>query len=176
MVSLMSKEFRDDTRYKGSANAVATTWVVSFSQIRERDVAAADLLAFISCIEWKAIPRSLLPMAQGRLQVEEAIGTLCGYSFLAQRADSETEEQGEEDEWYDIHRLVHLATRVWVKNRGDAARVQEEAVWQVAGVFPSDDYANRALWRAYLPHALRLLESRQDYDVKERSELCLLVG
>jgi hypothetical protein len=28
MVALMSREFRDDTRYKRSANAVATTWVV----------------------------------------------------------------------------------------------------------------------------------------------------
>jgi hypothetical protein len=92
--------------------------------------------------------------AQDKWQIEDAIGTLCGYSFLARRVDSETEEQGEEGEWYDIHRLVHLATRVWVKNRGDAARVQEEGVWQVADVFPSDDYASRAVWRAYLSHTL----------------------
>ena len=32
IVSLMSKEFRDQTRYKGSPNALASTWVVSFSQ------------------------------------------------------------------------------------------------------------------------------------------------
>ncbi|CAN9205556.1 unnamed protein product [Alternaria alternata] len=32
-ISLISKEFRDQTRYKGSANAVALTWVVSFSQL-----------------------------------------------------------------------------------------------------------------------------------------------
>jgi hypothetical protein len=64
MVALMSREFRDDTRYKETANAVATTWVVSFSQIRDRYTAAASLLAFMSCIEWKAIPRSLLPRAQ----------------------------------------------------------------------------------------------------------------
>jgi hypothetical protein len=103
MVALMSREFRDNTRYKGTANAVATTWVVSFSQIREHNAAAADLLAFMSCIEWKAIPRSLLPVAQGGLQMEEAIGTLCGYSFLARRNDSETEGEGEEEEWYDMH-------------------------------------------------------------------------
>lgn len=50
LVGLMSEEFCDDTRYKDSGNAVATTWVVSFSQIRERDAAAADLLAFMSCV------------------------------------------------------------------------------------------------------------------------------
>jgi hypothetical protein len=175
IVALMSKEFRDNTRYKGTANAVATTWVVSFNQIRERDAAAADLLAFMSCIEWKAIPRSLLPMAQGGLQMEEAIGTLCGYSFLARRSDSETVGEGEEEEWYDMHRLVHLATRIWVEKRGDAAGVQGEAVRQVADVFPSDDHANLAVWRAYLPHALHLLECGGCI-TKKTSELCLLVG
>jgi tetratricopeptide (TPR) repeat protein len=175
IVTLISREFRDDTRYKESKNAVAATWVVSFSQIRERDAAAADLLAFMSCVEWKAVPRSLLPRVQTESQVEEAIGTLCGYSFLARRGDGETEEEGQE-EWYDIHRLVHLATRIWIRKRGDAARVQDEALQQVAGVFPSDDYANREVWRAYLPHALRLLEDGQQCRAEERSELCLLVG
>jgi tetratricopeptide (TPR) repeat protein len=182
VVALMSREFRDDTRYKQSANAVATTWVVSFSQIRERDAAAADLLAFMSCVEWKAIPRSLLPRAHVEWQMEEAIGTLCGYSFLARRGDSNSKEEGQEEEeevreeWYDIHRLVHLATRIWVSKHGDAAKVLDEAVRHVADVFPSDDFANRAIWRAYLPHALRMLGSGQEGSVEDRSELCLSVG
>jgi hypothetical protein len=107
--------------------------------------------------------------------MEEAIGTLCGYSFLARRSNTEIEGEGEE-EWYDIHRLVQLATRVWVEKCGDAAGVREEAVRQVVSVFPSDDYPNRAVWRAYLPHALRLLEEKQGCNIAERSELCLLVG
>jgi hypothetical protein len=194
LVRLMSKEFRDDTRYKDSANAVATTWVVSFSQIREHDAAAADLLAFISCIEWKAIPRSLLPEAQSDGQMEEAIGTLCGYSFLTRRGgesggtqesedtetntgeEEDTETQVEREEWYDMHRLVHLATRIWVKNHGNASEVAEDAVRRVADVFPSDDYKNQAMWRGYLPHALRLLSSGQHSSVWEQSKLCLLVG
>jgi hypothetical protein len=195
LVRLLSREFRDDTRYKQSANAVATTWVVSFSQIREHDVAAADLLAFISCVEWKAIPRSLLPEAQSDGQMEEAIGTLCGYSFLVRRdggsggtqgeseeteintrEEEDTETQVEREEWYDIHRLVHLATRIWVKEHGNAGEVAEEAVRHVADVFPSDDYENRAVWRGYLPHALRLLDDGQDSSAWEQSELCLLVG
>jgi tetratricopeptide (TPR) repeat protein len=191
LVSLLSKEFRDDTRYKGSANAVATTWVVSFSQLRERDRVAADLLAFMSCVEWKAIPRSLLPKVQSEGQMEDAIGMLCGYSFLARRGDGshatqgrsedgggsdESEEEAEAEEWYDIHRLVHLATRIWIKEHGDASKVVEDAVRHVADVFPSDNYKNQAVWRTYLPHALQLLTAEQDCDVKEKSELCLWVG
>jgi hypothetical protein len=194
LVRLLSREFRDETRYKGSANAVATTWVVSFSQIREHDAAAADLLAFMSCVEWKAIPRSLLPEAQSDGQMEEAIGTLCGYSFLTRRGgesggtqeseetetntgeEKDTETQVEREEWYDIHRLVHLATRIWVKEHGNAGEVAEDAVRHVADVFPSDDYENQVMWRGYLPHALRLLGSGQHSSAWEQSKLCLLVG
>jgi hypothetical protein len=148
MVGLMSKEFHDDTRYRGSANAVATTWVVSFGRMRERDAAAADLLGFLSCVEWKAIPRSLLPRAQPQERMERAIGTLCGYSFLARRGNDNLEEDGEEkeeEEWYDMHRLVHLATRIWTGKHGDAGAATEKAVQHVARVFPWDDYANRAI-------------------------------
>jgi tetratricopeptide (TPR) repeat protein len=188
LVGLMSEDFRDDTRYKGSANAVATTWVVSFTRLRERDVVAAGLLRFMSCVEWKAVPRSLLPSVQSEVRMEKAIGTLCGYSFLARRdsdnsATSGGSKQGgdadqavEAVELYDIHRLVHLATRVWVREYGDAKEVAEDAVRHVADVFPSDDHKNRALWRAYLPHALRLLEGSQAGSAEELSKLCLLVG
>jgi tetratricopeptide (TPR) repeat protein len=163
--------------------------VVPFSQIREHDAAAADLLAFISCVEWKAIPHSLLPEAQSEGEMEEAIGTLCGYSFLvrwdggsqstqgeSEETDKKTETQVEREEWYDMHRLVHLATRIWVKKHGNAGEVAEEAVRRIADVFPSDDYENQAVWRGYLPHALRLLDDRQDSSTREQSELCLLVG
>jgi tetratricopeptide (TPR) repeat protein len=49
-------------------------------------------------------------------------------------------------------------------------------VRHVADVFPSDDYENRAVWRGYLPHALRLLSSGQHSSAWEQSKLCLLVG
>jgi hypothetical protein len=188
LVGLVSEEFRDYTRYEGLANAVATTWIVSFSQLHERNTIAADLLRFMSCVEWKAIPRSLLPEAQSEGEIEKAIGTLCGYSFLARRdgdnqATSGGSKQGrdvdqatEAEEWYDMHRLVHLATRIWVKKHGNAEEVAEDAVRHVADIFSSDDYENWAVWRGYLPHALRLLEGGQESSIREQSELRLLVG
>ncbi|KAL2141563.1 hypothetical protein VTI28DRAFT_2213 [Corynascus sepedonium] len=87
-VSLMSKEFQDNTRYPESQNAVATTWLVSFDQIRKSDNAAADLLSFISCIEPKGIPQSLFPRFESTQQLVDAIGTLCAYAFLTRRGDS----------------------------------------------------------------------------------------
>ncbi|EUC32253.1 hypothetical protein COCCADRAFT_99131 [Bipolaris zeicola 26-R-13] len=167
LVKLMSREFCNDTQYKGTENAVATTWVVSFSQIRARDKAAVKLLSFMSCIEWKAIPRSILPRVRSRVRMTDAIGTLCAYSFLTRREN--------EDE-YDIHRLVHLATRIWVRQYGDTRKVVEKGIRHLVRIFPSNDYENWKKLRAYLPHALRLLKDKQGYVVKERSELCLLVG
>ena len=74
MVSLMSREFHDNTRYRESKNAVASTWLVSFDQIRRFDSHAAELLSFISCIEWKAIPQSILPEPPVEEEMEHAIG------------------------------------------------------------------------------------------------------
>jgi tetratricopeptide (TPR) repeat protein len=191
MVSLLKKEFQDNTRYKESANAVATTWVVSFNQIQERHRPAADLLAFMSCIEWKAIPRSLLPPAQSELDMEDAIGILCGYSLITRRGDDGTnsrqeddesaeqeewDEQEEQEEWYDIHRLVHLATKVWTSEYGDAAKVVTKALRHVEEVFPTDEWENRELWRSYFPHALRVLENSKDSNASDKSSLCLYVG
>ncbi|KAL8299083.1 hypothetical protein RB593_009136 [Gaeumannomyces tritici] len=107
--SLMSREFRDNTRHKGSRNAVATTWLVSFDQIRKSDRAAADLLSFLSCIEPKAIPQSILLRLEVKEQIVHAIGTLCGYAFLTRRGDSQV---------FDMHSLVHLATRIWIQKEG----------------------------------------------------------
>ncbi len=104
---MMSRQFQDSTRYPGSQNAVATTWLVSFNQISKSDSAAAELLSFLSLIEPKAIPQSILP-GSGSEQMVHAIGTLCGYAFVTRRGD---------DPVFDMHRLVNLATRIWTSKR-----------------------------------------------------------
>ncbi|VBB84614.1 Putative Kinesin light chain [Podospora comata] len=167
IIGLISKEFRDNTRYPGSQNAVATTWLVSFGQIRKSDNAAADLLSFISCIEPKGIPQSLFPSSESTEQLVDAIGTLCAYAFLTRRGDSKV---------FDMHSLVHLATRIWAQQEGLTATTEEKATRHLATVFPSDDYANRNVWREYLPHGLRVLQHSKELDIKERSDLLLGIG
>jgi tetratricopeptide (TPR) repeat protein len=167
IISLMSRQFHDSTRYKDSQNAVATTWLVSFDQIRKSDRAAADLLSFISRIEPKAIPRSILPGPELEEQMVHAIGTLCAYKFLVRRGENTI---------FDMHSLVHLATRIWVHSRGDATQMTEQANRHLARAFPTNDYSNRSLWREYLPHALRVLQGDEGRDMKERYSLCIKVG
>ncbi|PSN58876.1 hypothetical protein BS50DRAFT_641408 [Corynespora cassiicola Philippines] len=177
-VSLMSREFCDDTRYQGSANAVATTWMMSFKQLETRDTAATELLAFISCIEWKAIPRTILPKTQPEHRMEEAIGTLCGLSFLVRRENGDCQKEvgkggGEEEEGRGKGKGEMDEGGIQECNAADK---REAAVQHVTNAFPSDDYRNRELWRAYLPHALRLLENTQGYAGEAKSKLSLRVG
>lgn len=51
VIELPSEEFEDEGRYRDTKNPVATTWLVSFEQIRRRDPLAADFLPFTSCID-----------------------------------------------------------------------------------------------------------------------------
>lgn len=167
IVSLLSREFRDDTRYKNSKNFVAATWLVSFDQIRRSDSVAADLLSFLSCIEHKAIPRSIIPSAEPEERIVHAIGTLRAYTFVSRREDSDR---------CDMHQLVHLATKVWLDEHGVREALNEKVATRLAEIFPSDDYSNRAFWRAYFPHAPQFLRNTRRLDIEARYDLCMAVG
>ncbi|KAL0938198.1 phosphorylase superfamily protein [Colletotrichum truncatum] len=166
-VELLSREFRDTSRYKESQNAVARTWLVSFEQIQKSDSYAAEILYFISRIEPKAIPRSILPQGESDEKTEWAIGTLCSYSFLTARND---------DEAFDMHSLVYLATRLWIKRQLIEDQVITTAVLHLVNVFPSTDYTDRDIRRQYMPHSLRVLNERQHVETNEESDLWLYCG
>jgi tetratricopeptide (TPR) repeat protein len=167
LVSLMSREFHDNTRYRGSQNAVATTWLVSFDKIRRFDSNAAKLLSFVSFIEPKAIPQSILPKPLVEEEMEHAIGVLCGYAFLVRREDSDM---------FDMHRLVHVAIRVWVQKENITNETETSAIQHLASIFPSGDEDNRSLWREYLPHAQHALRVTQEYQYAKRFDLFYRVG
>ncbi|KAF2230597.1 kinesin light chain [Viridothelium virens] len=166
-VILLSTEFHDNARYTNSANAVAKTWLISFNQILEYDKMAADLLAFISSIEWKAIPRSILPVVQSEARIASAIGTLCSYSFLERRNFGQM---------FDMHRLVHLATRMWISQNGREVVTRKTALKHLVEVFPSDEYTNRDIWRKYMPHVACIEKYEQCQNTEGKSMLCLNVG
>ncbi|KAL9102393.1 MAG: hypothetical protein Q9163_002459 [Psora crenata] len=146
---------------------MAATWLVSFDRIRRSDPAAADLLFFMSYIENKAIPRSILPSMETEERMVHAIGTLRAYAFVTEQGNGDT---------YDVHRLVHLATKVWLSKHGATMELDEKVSAHLAEVFPSDDYENQALWRAYLPHGLQFLNSTKAQDSKSRYDVCMAVG
>jgi tetratricopeptide (TPR) repeat protein len=150
VIDLLSEEFEDDGRYRNIKNPVATTWLISFDQIRRRDQLAADYLSFMACVEPKDIPQSLLPPGASRKKEIDAIGTLTAYSFVHKRPA---------DECLDLHRLVHLATRNWLRKEELLTQSTERAILRLGEVFPDDEHRNRTVRRKYLAHASYVLKS-----------------
>ena len=150
VIDLLSEEFQDDGRYRDIKNPVATTWLISFEQIRHRDPLAAEFLSFMACIDPKDVPQSLLPPGPSRKKETNAIGTLNAYSFISGRSA---------DLALNIHRLVHLAMRSWLRKEELLAQWTERAIARLGDLFPDSDHQNRSVWRRYLTHARYALES-----------------
>ena len=167
-INILSEEFEDEGRYANATNPVAATWLVSFEQIRTRDPLAADYLSFMSCVDAKNIPQSLLPPAQSIQKALEAIGTLSAYSFVIKHKAGQL---------MDLHQLVHLVTRNLLREEEVLARWTNRAIARLQEVFPDDDHKNRCVWRTYLPHARYALESDLiDKDGKNRIDLAWKYG
>ncbi|KAJ4027384.1 hypothetical protein NW756_014527 [Fusarium oxysporum] len=167
IIELLDEGYNDEVHYDRSQGAVATTWIMSFDRIRRTAPAAADLLSFMACVKPKGIPRSILPKLKTEQQMTQAIGTLTGHGFLSRREGEAT---------FDMHSLVHLATRIWNKNEGREREMQQKTLARVAEIFPTDDWRNRDLWQQYLPHALRLLGAAGCMENEGGHKLGLSVG
>ncbi|KAE8385569.1 hypothetical protein BDV23DRAFT_16028 [Aspergillus alliaceus] len=149
MIDILSQDFDDEGRYQSRKNPIATTWLISFEQIRTSDQIAADYLSFISCLDSKNVPQSLLPPAQSTVQTVNALGTLKAFSFIIKH---------KEGELFDVHRLVHLATRNWLFKEGSMAYWKVKVLDRLHEVFP-DGVTYQASWKLYVPHARYALES-----------------
>jgi tetratricopeptide (TPR) repeat protein len=178
IVAVLSEDFEDDGRYRESKNPVATTWLISFEQIQHRDPLAAEYLSFMSCLDPNKIPKSLLPPAQPKKKVIDAIGTLSAYSLITKRPT----DQPVDDQSFDLHRLVHLATRNWLREQGAMPGWAKKAVARLAEIFPNRDHENRTMWTAYLPHARHILgpnlleeSSKERIVLLEKIALCLVI-
>jgi tetratricopeptide (TPR) repeat protein len=149
VIELLSEEFEDHGRYRNVKNPVATTWLISFERIQQHNDLAAKYLIFMACIFPKDIPQSLLPAGPSRKKEVDAIGALVAYSFVSRRPNK----------CFDLHRLVHLAMRNWLRKGGKFAQSEKRAVSRLEAVFPDWKHENRTLWRQYLTHASYVLGS-----------------
>ncbi|KAL2822941.1 hypothetical protein BJX63DRAFT_417348 [Aspergillus granulosus] len=152
IIELLSEEFMDDGRYTEIQNTVATTWLVSFTQIQQVDEVASDYLSFMACISPRDIPESILPSTASAKRKVEALGLLKAYSFVSVHVD---------DSVLSLHRLVHLVTRNWLRKRETFEWSIERAAEQLDKTFPNSNHSNRQIWRDYLPHALYLVDSEE---------------
>ncbi|KAH8696611.1 putative kinesin light chain [Talaromyces proteolyticus] len=160
-IELLSEDFRDPGRYKDIQNPVITTWLISFKQIQQQDQLAADYLSFMACIDPRNIPQSLLPQPASRKQKFDALGLLNAYSFTnSQNMD------------INMHRLVHIATRNWLRKNALFSHWINRVADHMQNVFPDNHYTKRGLWREYLPHALAVVHENE-FVVQENNYLSL---
>lgn len=169
VIELLSEEFEDEGRYSDTQNPIATTWLISFQQIQRLDQVAAEYLAFMACIDPRDIPPSLLPDCSSRGPVTkkkrvDAIGLLKGYSFVTVQAGHE---------FLSLHRLVHLATRNWLRVNQQFNMQVLKTADRLTEVFPSSGAEFRHLWREYLPHALSLI-SEEEFNLQKHRYVALI--
>ncbi|KAJ5183921.1 Acyl transferase/acyl hydrolase/lysophospholipase [Penicillium capsulatum] len=168
-VELFSEEFEDEGRYKSIKNPIATTWLTSFGQIQKLSQCACYHLSFMACIGSRNIPISLLPQSD-QVEHQKALGILQSYSFIRLRPDKKS---------LDLHRLVHLATRIWLRSMSDSASLAHWESWALTYLGRMFKFveSDRSLSKAYTPHALKLLEvTPEDKDLYARMDLSNVVA
>ncbi|KIX00980.1 uncharacterized protein Z518_10046 [Rhinocladiella mackenziei CBS 650.93] len=179
VIKLLSKDFGDPSRYPNAKNPIATTWLISFNHILKHHQLAARFLSSMACLHEKNIPRSLLPEAGSKIDIIDAITTLTGYSFV--RRQTSSNGLGDGEELYNLHRLVQLAARNWLKLKGSLTDWMRTCITRIAQVFPTRDYKHKSIWTVYLPHAQRLCEENEvehfpdRYRLLEKMGLCFVV-
>lgn len=132
-----------------SLGAVTTTWVISFTQIKNKNPLAADLLAFMSFIDRQDIPKEILPRDKtAPVQFEIALGILQSYSMIS---------AGVGDSTYTIHGLIQLSMRSWLTK----SELTQQSVQKVVDYF-DEHFPEPEVWQnwkacsRYLPHLLSL--------------------
>ncbi|KFZ24198.1 hypothetical protein V502_01323, partial [Pseudogymnoascus sp. VKM F-4520 (FW-2644)] len=150
IIEVLSKDFGDRGRYSSQQNPVAKTWLISFEQILRQEPLAAEYLSLIGIIIRENIPISLLPPGKSLLKQEDAIGTLTAYSFVTRRITEDA---------FDVHRLVHLATRNWLEETNGLSIWADKALNRLVEVIPAGGHTNREVWIRYLPHGIYLADT-----------------
>jgi tetratricopeptide (TPR) repeat protein len=152
VMKVLSEDFEPEGRYQASKNSIATTWLISLSQINRTNPTAIEILSFMACLTNQNIPQTLLPPIPSKKLGLEAIGALKSYSFIKKRKDSND---------FDIHRLVHLATRNWLRSEGKLHVWVDKAIARLGELLPAGGHKDRSTWTAYLPHANHLLDASE---------------
>ena len=157
LIRLLSNNEVDLRRDTGVPNSVIRTWQISFSQIKDKHTAAADLLSRMCMLDRQGIPEFLIcEDGKPSLDFEEAIGLLIQFSFVL---------EGKGKKVFAIHRLVQLATKKWIETNGEVERFQKEALRLVWLKYPTGNHENWMTCEALEPHAQVVLN--YIYDSKD---------
>jgi tetratricopeptide (TPR) repeat protein len=141
-------------------NAVTTTWMMSFTQIKDQNTLAADILSLLAFLDRHCIPDELIRRRDPSLSdmdFEEACGLLKGFSLIE---EIPLTLRGESHAAFSLHRMVQLVTQEWLKFYGETAVWAEKALVAVSIVFPPGEREEWKSCEIYLPHVKVVLDSK----------------
>lgn len=176
---LLSKEFEDQGRYRHTKNPVITTWFVSFEHIQTHNQLAAEHLSFMACTANTDVPVSMLPPKGSKIAQAEAFGKLKAYAFITERQSqiNEQKQTARRYETFDVHPLVHLAMRSWLKATGRWEHWLRKAMIRLGEIVPAlPDLDSKEIWKPYLPHATHLVNLSELCDEEARFLLLFRVA
>jgi tetratricopeptide (TPR) repeat protein len=171
---LFNEHFEDPSRYREIDSTIAKTWHISFDQIRRQDQLAAEYLSFMACIDRIDIPQSLLPPRGSLVQQVKALGTLVGYAFITER--QQTVQELDKERFFDMHRLVHMASAWWLDGHHERATWAGRAVARLEELVPHGGHERKATWTTYLSHAIYVAGLSDTVDETARASLLDRVG
>jgi tetratricopeptide (TPR) repeat protein len=168
-VELLRKAAPDMRRDGKALNSVLTTWQISFEHIRQQRPSAADLLSFMSFFNPQSIPDFMLRhytdnknKEQDNLVERQTNRENDNFeedvAFL--RAFSLVDTKQREDE-FEMHRLVQLATTVWLKSANREGIWRRAFIQAMAQEFPTGEYANWPRCHTLFPHVLHMVEQKE---------------
>jgi tetratricopeptide (TPR) repeat protein len=152
-IKLLSERFAAPGRDLEVPNPVIATFMISFEHIKRTTPQAARILSLMALLDRQSIPK---PLIQGEIvdQIEliKALGTLKAFSLIS---------SNEADDTFDMHRLVHLATRNWLRLSSEFDSWAIYCLKLMSKEFPSGEYGTLDTCELYLPHARAALSYKQ---------------
>lgn len=156
-IGLLSEDFEDDIRDSQAKNPIATTWIISFDYIRMHAPQAAEPLSLMSVVDGQNIPDFLLPQGKDAKSFNEAIGTLKAFCFISVRTEASGSLQ--QQRLFDLHRLVRLAIRNWLKLNNTLDLRTAQMLKILSSWAQGKDGRKFEISSLVFPHAIELLAS-----------------
>ncbi|KAH5478110.1 hypothetical protein HBI22_243380 [Parastagonospora nodorum] len=177
-IELLSEDFQDQNRYREATNAVAKTWYISFEQIQKQDPVAAEHLFFMACMASNDIGANMFLPYYTKTAHVRAIGTLKAYAFVNER-NTQTEAPRKNSQTYkrfDVHPLVHLAIRAWLRAHQQWTAWLDIALARLADIKPSGSSGDRDFRLAYLNHGIHMTSFLEARNMENRVRLLEQLG
>ena len=149
---LLRQEYYDAMRDSETQNSVFLTWRLSFEQIKKQRRRAADLLSLMAVLDRQSIPEDLLyDQSETKAEYHTAMGTLKSFFLVSEQSVGKVIE---------LHRLVQLATQLWLEENGVLQQWQSEALSAASHYYPrsAEDYNLWPSWEVLSPHIKTVLE------------------